>query len=291
MKNPITLFCLLILALSSVAQTTVKTDMVIKTSGDILKVEVFKVTNSTISFRYPGETIENVIPTTEINKIVFSSGREQSFGNNLQTSKNGNGQPVNTKAPDGTPAAPQQTAGSNTPLAVIPNSIAIIPPYFTQEGVYRKDLSDLAQSHIMDFIRKNQKKISATPVDIRQINARLRSADIDPTAINSYDIATLAQKTGTEYILMFDLFKTFKERQQNTYSSAERNSSSNSAITTSTDKDAYNISAEVSLYKNDGTVVYQRRTKPLDLGPELTLEDELWKGYINFLMKRIPLYK
>lgn len=181
--------------------------------------------------------------------------------------------------------------GNDNALPVIPNSVAIIPPYFTQEGIYRKDLSDLAQSHIMDFMRKNKKKISATPVDIRTINTRLRTANIDLTAINSYDIAALAQKTGTEYILMFDLFKTFKGREQNAYSSAEKNSNDHSVTTTATDKDTYNISAEVSLYKSDGTVVYQRRVKPLDLGPELTLEDELWKGYINFLMKRIPLYK
>lgn len=99
MKHPITLFCLLLLALSSVAQHTTKTDMVIKTSGDILKVQVFKVTNSTISYRYPGETVENVIPTTEINKIVFSSGREQSFSSNSPTKKNGTEPPANNAAP------------------------------------------------------------------------------------------------------------------------------------------------------------------------------------------------
>lgn len=71
----------------------------------------------------------------------------------------------------------------------------------------------------------------------------------------------------------------------------QENSNDHSVTTTATDKDTYNISAEVSLYKSDGTVVYQRRVKPLDLGPELTLEDEIWKGYVNFLMKRIPLYK
>lgn len=287
MKNPFLLFCLLILALASVAQQTTKTDMVIKTSGDILKVQVFKVTNSTISFRYPGEAVENVIPTTEINKIVFSSGREQSFSSNVPAKKNDSQPPVTNDAP----APPLKETGNNSALPVAPNSVAIIPPYFTQEGVYRKDLSDLAQSHIMDFMRKNKKKINVTPVDIRVINTRLRSGNIDLTAINSYDIAALAQKTGTEYILMFDLFKTFKERQQSTYSSAERNSNDHSVTSTATDKDAYNISAEVSLYKSDGTVVYQRRVKPLDLGPELTLEDDLWKGYINFLMKRTPLFK
>lgn len=210
MKNPIILFCLLLLALSSVAQNTTKTDMVIKTSGDILKVQVFKVTNSTISFRYPGETVENVIPTTEVNKIVFSSGREQSFSS-TPSSKNGN-EPAGNNAPL---PPPGRATDNDNALPITPNSVAIIPPYFTQEGVYRKDLSDLAQSHIMDFMRKNKKKISATPLDIRTINTRLRSANIDLTAINSYDIASLAQKTGAEYILMFDLFKTFKGREQN----------------------------------------------------------------------------
>ncbi|WP_143305915.1 hypothetical protein [Chitinophaga vietnamensis] len=285
MKHITALCFSLLLAIFACAQNNAKTDMVIKTNGDILKVQVFKVSNSSISFRYPGETVENVVPTSEINRIVFASGREQQFNKNKSDAA-----PATAPANNGT-AAEKPAPASNDVPPVTPGTVAIMPPYFTQEGAYRKDLSDLAQSHISDFIRKYQKRMKVTPMDIRVVNARLRGAGIDPTSINSYDIASLAQKTGAEYILMFDLFKTFKERQQTSTTSAERDRSNSSVTTTASDKDAYNISAQVSVYKNDGSLVYQRRVKPLDLGPELTFEDDIWKGYINFLMKRTPLYR
>lgn len=69
-------------------------DVIFKTSGDSLIVNVQNVDENSVSFSYPNETLQNKIGVENVRKIRFASGREQVFpqvlrilNNNLEIEK------------------------------------------------------------------------------------------------------------------------------------------------------------------------------------------------------------
>lgn len=54
-------------------------DQVNKTDGSSIEVKVTKVTTDFIEYNFPEESLTNQLKTSEIESIVFASGRTQTF--------------------------------------------------------------------------------------------------------------------------------------------------------------------------------------------------------------------
>jgi len=127
MKN---LFTLLLFAFSLVAFSqsgTSKNDIIITKDGELIQAKVLKVTSNTISFSYPGETVVNELEKVGLEKIVFSSGRTQTFANGTSASTS---QPkAVVPIPKEVPPIPKEEIYLN--LDPVEASIAVIPASFT----------------------------------------------------------------------------------------------------------------------------------------------------------------
>ena len=139
----------LLISVNGFSQTNVKNDIIVTTGGDLLQVKVTKVTDGTVSFNYPGESVVNEINSNGIDKIVFSSGRTQNFKGS------GSAQAL---------PAQSQNAGGNTstdiysaPPAPAPpsfekNTLAVVPSKFKRNGAYEKKLSGSATEYLSNLL-------------------------------------------------------------------------------------------------------------------------------------------
>lgn len=66
------------------AQTpSTASDKLYKHSGEVLDVKVIKVSEFTVSYKYPGEDAEQVISKLAVSKIVYSSGRTEEISDKV----------------------------------------------------------------------------------------------------------------------------------------------------------------------------------------------------------------
>jgi len=74
-------------AQGTTATTTITTaDKVYKHSGEVLDVKVIKVSEFTVSYKYPGEDAEQVISKLAVSKIKYSSGRTEEISDKIVVS-------------------------------------------------------------------------------------------------------------------------------------------------------------------------------------------------------------
>ncbi|TAI48896.1 hypothetical protein [Flagellimonas allohymeniacidonis] len=161
------LFLLLFLPLAFVAfAQTGNNDILFTNSGEIIQGKVVKVTASSISFSYPGETLINELSTTNLQKIVFSSGRTQNFSGSPESSSatkmvaKENFIPEQTKEPIPTEEIFLGPGVENNKLVVVPSS-------FTKNGGFDKDTSSqitrFATTYLAD---KNQSQ----PIEVQEMS-------------------------------------------------------------------------------------------------------------------------
>ncbi|MEM8848281.1 MAG: hypothetical protein AAGD17_14370, partial [Bacteroidota bacterium] len=162
MKKVILLF-VLSLSLVAFAQQSSVNDILFTKSGEIIQGKVVKVTNSTISFSYPGESLVNEIGSDQLQKIVFSSGRTQNFAK----TSSGNATPAVADKPtpneEGitTTTIPKEEIYLGPGDDVIENNnnnrLAVTPMTFLVNGEYSKGISGQATQFATDYLaRQNQ---------------------------------------------------------------------------------------------------------------------------------------
>jgi len=77
----------LLIFLTVCTLTYSQSDTIFKMNGEILPVNVTKITESTIEFVYPGESFTNSINKSSVVEIHFKSGRKQEFSSSLNISR------------------------------------------------------------------------------------------------------------------------------------------------------------------------------------------------------------
>lgn len=215
------LILLLSLSLSLVAFAQQgNNDILFTKSGEIIQGKVVKVTTSTISFSYPGESLVNELSVDGLQKIVFSSGRTQNFGG---------GSAAAAVSVPSTPAPAPSTNAAET-VTSIPkseiylgpnfdnNKLVVIPMSYYKNGTYDKDVSSQITKFSTDYLaRQNQslpinvqsmsetikmlvdsgirfQQLSETPVD--KLQSALRAEYLVTVEVNEKSIAAEPKSTG-----------------------------------------------------------------------------------------------
>ncbi len=202
------LLLLLFLPLAFVAfAQTGNNDILFTNSGEIIQGKVVKVTSSTISFSYPGESLVNEMSTSDLQKIVFSSGRTQNFSgtagntNNAQVEVKENAVPEQTKDPIPTEEIFLGPGFENNKLVVVPSS-------FTKNGNFDKDTSSkitrFATTYLAD---KNQSQ----PIEVQEMSktiSMLVDAGIGFQQLATSPIEKLQTALKAEHLVIITVSET-----------------------------------------------------------------------------------
>ncbi|WP_422860014.1 hypothetical protein ACOKFD_03635 [Flagellimonas sp. S174] len=213
---------LLVMSLSLVAfaQQGNVNDILFTKSGEIIQGKVVKVTSSTISFSYPGESLVNEIGSDQLQKIVFSSGRTQNFakassGNTSSTSATN---PAPPKEEITTTTIPKEEIylGPGDDTAVESNSnnrLAVTPMTFLVNGEYSKEISGQATQFATDYLaRQNQSQ----PIEVQNMGATIKKlvdAGIGFQQLSQTTSEKLQSVLGTEYLVLIEVNETHQKAQ------------------------------------------------------------------------------
>ncbi len=199
------LILLLFLSLSIVtfAQTGNVNDILFTKSGEIIQGKVSKVTASSISFSYPGETLINEIGVDQLQKIVFSSGRTQNFGSGtagtaMQTTPDKNVNDAEIVKP-----LPQEEIylGPNYD----DNKLSVIPLSFYKNDIYNKETSSKITKFATDYLsRKNL----SSPINVQEMSATIKmlvDGNVGFQQLKDTPVDRLQNVLKSEYLVMIEV--------------------------------------------------------------------------------------
>jgi len=264
-----------------VAQDTV--DVITKLNGEEMKGKVLSIDEATITFVYAGEQLEYKIDKSEINKILFASGRTQVF--------NEVGAPASVAAPANSVSNVPSAADRRGKIAVLPFEFS------TNDGsVQGENLDSRAQMECARSLRDNTNNIVVQ--DPRTTNALLAKNNIDASSIATMLPADLAVLLGVEYVLFGTLnvenkgtlttgseVTTYKDKNKSESERGkyERKSSGTEVSSgNSSTSITYDVRIGLSLYNDQGKSVYSDSREPFGSGVESYISG------MDYMIKRMP---
>ena len=253
-----------------------KLDKIIKKDYEVIECTITKMSDTTVEYSLPNETMITSLEVSKIAKIDFASGRTQTFDVSETASQT-------------------QTVNSvSSPAALKANTIAVLPvPYVNSENLSNsEEMAKFAQS---DIYNKHLDKLSnifpLTVQDLRDTNSLLRKAGLDYKNIDEASIDELQKILGVDNIIAAKVSYNIGQNQTaNTYSAGTVQAKSNTKVTdqnfsttnTSTDL-IYNFHVYFDLYKN-GSKIYTQSREPV-----LKSKDS-WMDSVSYLLKRSTIY-
>ena len=262
-----------------------KLDRIIKRDYQVIEGKISKVTETSVEFSYPNETIVNTVNIANVARIEFASGRVQTFEATTESA------PAPATAP-ATAGAPAATAGSQA-ATVQQNVIAILPVPFieTDNMASSEEMSKFAQNDVYNkIIAKSANIFPLTVQDIRTTNSLLHKAGIDYKNVEDTPIEDLIAVLGVDHIVAAKVSYTMKENQStSTYGSGQTKYDNNktkgsgySTTNTNTLK-YYYYHVYLDIYKNN-TKIYSQNRKPA-----FAVQDS-WVDAMAHLLKNTPIY-
>jgi len=261
----------------SFAQGGKKLDKIIKRDYQIIECTISKMSDKTVEYSLPGETLVISLDISQIAKIDFASGRSQTFD-----LSSGNSSP---------------SSGSSTIAAseMKPNTIAVLPvPYVnsdTQES--SEDMAKFAQNDLYNkLLDKSSNIFPLTVQDLRTTNSLLHKAGIDHNNIDETPIEDLEKILGVDNIVAAKVSYTINSgTTATTYNSGNAKVSDNNkkiktndiSTTTANTQVYYYYTVYFDMYRNT-TKIYSQTRKPL-----LAVKDS-WMDSVTYLLKRSPIY-
>ncbi|MBS9463425.1 hypothetical protein KIM67_13490 [Flagellimonas sp. 389] len=204
MKKLVLLFFLSI-SLVAFAQQGGVNDILFTKSGEIIQGKVTKVTASSISFSYPGESLVNEISADQLQKIVFSSGRTQNFGNGAA-----NAASTAATVPEN---APNQVENVRTlPKEEIylgpnyeDNKLSVIPLSYYKNETYNKETSSKITKFVTDYLtRKNQ----SSPINVQDMSTTIKmlvDGGVGFQQLSETTVDKLQSVLRSEYLVMIEV--------------------------------------------------------------------------------------
>ena len=218
MKNLITLL-LVMCSYVAFGQGSTKNDIIITKNGELIQAKVVKVTSSTVSFNYPGETVINEVEKNTLEKIVFASGRTQNFGDTTSsTSKSGETVFVPTEK---SKPIPKEEIFLNQ--SVETGSLAIIPASFNKNGTYSKELSSELSNYVAGHLEKNSTVHGLSVQDMTKTIRSLVDNGIGYQELKSASLGQLRNAIGTEFLLRIEVNEKQGEGKTNFFGQTEEN--------------------------------------------------------------------
>ena len=287
MKNVIIAICILFGFVAYAQQNAVKNDIIMTQDGQVLQVKVNKVTENTVSFTYPGESVINEIQSNGINKIIFASGRTQNFG----------GTATGTPAVTNNQPEPNQTIYSNAPVESLPafekNTMTIIPVKFMKNGTYDKILSREATDLVVDLTAQNSDTSGIKVQEKEEAIKKLLKSGINYEKLRSSSPEALRKVLGTEYLLYVSIEEK-KKRTEEKNSISDYDFLSDQEPATQQGKPQIEFNAQLKIYDANSAVeafevdffetVFKRDPKSSDT-PET--KDNYWRLLIKYLTDRL----
>ncbi|MDR6761724.1 hypothetical protein J2Y38_001933 [Flavobacterium sp. 2755] len=258
------------------AQGGKKLDKIIKRDYQIIEGTISKISDKTVEYSLPGETLVISLDISQIARIDFASGRSQTFdvsqGNNASSNSS-------------------VIAAAETK----PNTIAVLPvPYLnsdTQES--SEDMAKFAQNDLYNkLLDKSSNIFPLTVQDLRTTNSLLHKAGIDHNNIDETPIEDLEKILGVDNIVAAKVSYTMNSgTTATTYSSGDAKVSDNNkkvkanevSTTTASTQVYYYYTVYFDMYKN-ASKIYSQTRKPF-----LAIKDS-WMDSITYLLKRSPIY-
>ncbi len=245
MKNLITLL-LVLCSYGAFAQGSTKNDIIVTKNGELIQAKVVKVTSATVSFNYPGETVINEVEKNTLEKIVFASGRTQSFGNSPNTPAP-SGETVFVPAEKSKPI-PKEEIFLNQ--SVETGSLAVIPASFNKNGTYSKELSSELSNYVAGYLAQ---KSAAHGMQVQDMTKTIRSLvdnGIGYQELKSASMGQLRNAVGTEFLLSIEVNEGQGERKANFFGEMEENTTGKTKTTivltvyeTNTEKEIHSATA------------------------------------------------
>lgn len=277
--KPFLVLLVLLSAFVSFAQSGKKLDKIIKRDYQIIECTVLKMSDKTVEYSLPGETVQISLDVSQIAKIDFASGRSQTFD-------------VSSNANSTTQSSPSLNIVSADKQH---NTIAVLPiPYVNadnQQG--SEDMAKFAQNDLYNkLLDKSSNIFPLTVQDLRTTNSLLHKAGIDHNNIDETPIEDLEKILGVDNIVAAKVSYTIGTgTTATTYNSGNAKVSNNNkkvttndiSTTTANDQKYYYYTVYFDMYRNTDKIYSQTR-KPL-----LAVKDG-WMDSISYLLKRSPIY-
>ena len=257
-----------------------KLDRIIRKDYQIIDCTISKISDATVEYSLPNETLTISLDVAKIARIDFSSGRTQLFESNEPAENQANEVVEETIQAQGSPKM-------NT------NMIAVLPiPYVNAETLASsEEMAKFAQNDIYNkLIDKSSNIFPLTVQDLRTTNSLLRKAGIDYKNIDEIPIDELEQILGVDNIIAAKVSYTIEEnRTSNTYKSGEtkysddKTKNQNYSSTSDQTEKQYKYNVYFDMYRNKEKIYTHTRQ------PFFTMKDS-WMDAIQYLLKRSPIY-
>lgn len=289
MKKIYALITVLLFSINLMAQTRptaarppVALDVIFKVNGEELKGKVIKVTDTDISFVYTGETAEYVIKKTDIEKIVHSSGRVETFDASAPA--------VEVRKND----AVSMTASS----ADHHNKIAILPfTFLIDRQAGAPEMGYKAQDDTYNYLVKHSS--GYTILDTRTTNALLLKAGITKEKMMAFTMKEICDILGVEYVIDGTVTQTkgyeTSSTTDNVNTTVKRNGPptevtktgiKSSATSYSNAAQRYDVAVSLNIFMDNNANIYNQNHKAL-----LSSVDADYSSPLEYLLKRSPLYR
>ncbi|OHT45721.1 hypothetical protein [Flavobacterium tructae] len=269
---------MLLISVTNFAQTgSKKLDKIIKRDYQIIECTIAKMSDKTVEYSLPGETLQISLDVSQIARIDFASGRSQTFDVSANTASSGNSGQVIAAA------------------EMKPNTIAVLPVPYVNSGTLEssEEMAKFAQNDLYNkLLDKSSNIFPLTVQDLRVTNSLLHKAGIDYKNIDETPIEDLQQILGVDNVIATKVSYTVTEGSvASTYNSGNAKVSDNNkklktndiSTTTSSTQTYYNYMVYFDMYKN-GTKIYSQTRKPF-----LNIKDS-WMDSVSYLLKRSPIY-
>jgi len=276
-KKPLLIILMLFAVVFSFAQGGKKLDKIIKRDYQIIECTISKMSDKTVEYSLPGETLVISLDISQIARIDFASGRSQTFDVSSVNS------------------SPSSGSSTITASEIKPNTIAVLPvPYVnsdTQES--SGDMAKFAQNDLYNkLLDKSSNIFPLTVQDLRTTNSLLHKAGIDHNNIDETPIEDLEKILGVDNIVAAKVSYTINSgTTATTYNSGNAKVSDNNkkiktndiSTTTANTQVYYYYTVYFDMYRNT-TKIYSQTRKPL-----LAVKDS-WMDSVTYLLKRSPIY-
>ena len=278
LKKAITLLILVLISTNVFSQAK-KLDKIITKDYQVIECTISKISDKTVDYSMPNETMIIEIAVSKIARIDYASGRSQTFAQ-AET------------VPESAPSQANNTS-VNQAATFKQNTIAVLPvPFVNSENMTdSEEMSKFAQNDIYNkLLDKSSHIVSLTVQDLRTTNSLLRKAGIDYKNIDETPIDELQKILGVDNIIAAKVSYTVTQNQttaaytsQNAKVHDNKVKANESTVANTNTQLLFDYHVYFDMYKNN-TKLYTQNRKPL-----LNLKDS-WMDTVSYLLKRSPIY-
>ncbi len=293
MKSLVLLICLLCSTTIFSQGNISNNDIIVTSDGQLIQAKVVKVTDEAISFNYPGESVINEINVSNLQKIVFASGRTQAFNASKATGalpkessfSNRNNNPAEQK----NPLIPKED------IYLLPqhkeNTLAVIPFSFMKNGKYEDRLSGEATTYATSFLEKNASQYGIQVQSMNTTIDKLINSGINHKQLRESSPEDLRKILGTEFLLSAELKESSSQKNKNNASSFYSNSNATAPASSGTKtvisfklydatSEKYNVTFTEELMANEPIKNYDTPKQP-----------QRWKSSMKYVLEQFLLSK